>query len=249
MGRRRLCIQWNLGVQNATAGSESLLRDGPAGRTMFRRANYPTARPRSRRPISLSVYVFAGSRRVVAEHRRLQRICIVGSKRVTAACGARYIASTNEVNAIENTSTQPDVEHVPIYRVDGGLVANDYIRLWSDDFGNLGNINVDEFGNTPPEFQNDGVNVWTATTATGQPAFMDEGLGHSRTGQGLVGRAEETGQIWMTYSSRRLVTELPFYAVSGTLTVPVPEPSGVVLAVCSALLLVARRSLLGTGWN
>jgi hypothetical protein len=71
---------------------------------------------------------------------------------ITGAWAA--IASTAAVSARTNTATT-DTGGVPIYRVDGTLVANNYADLWNGSIANP--INVDQNGVTLI------TNAWTGT--------------------------------------------------------------------------------------
>ena len=76
------------------------------------------------------------------------------------------IASTAAVNARTNTDTDPDTAvGVPIYRLDGRRVANDYVDLWDGSL--LKEISITETGKLIDFY------VWTGTRY--------DGTGHSGT--------------------------------------------------------------------
>lgn len=158
-----------------------------------------------------------------------------------AALGTTWsaIASTATVDARDNTNTNPNVgTGVPIYDVMGNLVASSNANLWTNT--NSANIPYDQNGLIHPNAL-----VWTGTDISGQ-AYLPLGLGDS-AGQGPTvgfffypGTNIDTNQLWIqALENPYLTSEWPLYAISGILTVPVPEPRSIVLAGIAFLGLIA----------
>jgi hypothetical protein len=99
------------------------------------------------------------------------------------------IASTDSIDAQDNTGTNPTVSSgVPIYRLDGVRIADDYVDLWKATIQNP--IRVTESGTT---ITNSGVWTGSATDGTADSLYPLDGTGgsyglarrHSRTIIGL----------------------------------------------------------------
>ena len=144
-----------------------------------------------------------------------------------AALGTTWtaIASTNTINAYDNTSTNPsNAAGVPIYDLGSDLVASNNASLWS---GKLGTpILLDEVGLSYPNL------VWTGTATDGSHV-IGQALGSAgqTTWSGLSNKFDAR---WVSAIIEPQAQEYSLYAISGVLTVPVPEPSTLVLAGLAA---------------
>jgi hypothetical protein len=147
-----------------------------------------------------------------------------------AALGTTWsaIASTATVAAKDNTGTNPSASlGYPVYTLGGALVAVDNHQLWNASSATPLStwIDITELGTSAA-----GSLVWTGTNPLGMPANpLGAGTGSAA---GLAGGSTDD---W-TYIVISIRTNgdsplvLPFYAISGVLTVPIPEPSSVALA-------------------
>jgi len=152
------------------------------------------------------------------------------------ALGATWkcIGSTAAVNANENTLTRTTDPSVPIYRLDGALVATNNADLWDGSIA-VG-ISITESGNSLTTY------TWTGTTGDGT-RWADHRLG-SGTGWVLEGYSMGTnaplgdrwvyGQGWMgdVGNLGGAATPGSLYALSGVLIVP-----GGVVTNCGLLAL------------
>jgi hypothetical protein len=166
-----------------------------------------------------------------------------------AALGTTWTAivstdGVNAVNASDNTDTNPSVPGVPIYNLGGSLVAENNSRLW----GVTGVIQ--SYLSAPIDIAGNGIvilgtpAVWTGTGADGEglypiwtPATDIYGRVHPYYADtGSVGSASP---LWIG-SGDALDGEpnggsnLALYAISAVLTVPIPEPSTLVLGLFAA---------------
>ena len=154
------------------------------------------------------------------------------------------VVSSADTDARDRINVNHEVEvGVPIYRIDGLIIAEDYSKFWPDTDNGINRIpqlNVTELGDTlvAPGIR-DFVEVWTATRASG---FRDvEGLlGGFQVG---FGNAEQgsRGAIWR--DRVRPTRDLKHvYAISEVLTVPEPSHSLFYFVAVSALLWATGRS-------
>ena len=154
-----------------------------------------------------------------------------------AALGTSWkaIGSTNDVDARDNTSTNPLVNGAGfrIYDLANTLVATTNTDLWNGDIQVP--LNHREDGTVPgAEYF-----VWTGT---------DDSLGVASNGTAYqafgepdgvtFGSTIETSHYWMDIAQAARENSLHMYALSGVLTV-VPEPSTMVLGLLAAAALVA----------
>ena len=153
-----------------------------------------------------------------------------------AALGTTWtaIASTLAVNAEDNTNTNPAFSAgVPVYNLAGSLVAPNNSVLWGATFTTFlsDRVDITETGATYTNL------VWTGTHEFGVGAgIYTLGSGNSVYYAGLAG---DSSRNWMAYSGIGPTSLLfPLYGLSGVLTVPVPEPSSMVLACLAAAGLV-----------
>jgi hypothetical protein len=140
----------------------------------------------------------------------------------------KAIGSTQTVDARDNTGTNPSSTGVPIYLIDGNLVANNNNDMWDGDI--LRNID-----RTPIDISGLVGYVWTGSTSIGthKPGFE---LGSLTTNNGLIGMGKSTLSDvgWIETDSLDHDSRAHLYAMSGVLTAPgapqpvsVPEPTGV----------------------
>lgn len=142
----------------------------------------------------------------------------------------RAVGSTLTVDARDNTDTNPTLNiGVPIYRLDGLIVASSNADLWDGAIANSISLNQNGAGQTGA--------VWTgtATNGTGLNPFQ---LGQSDTEYGFL---TSTNSEWVAFDSDLSNGALRMYAISGILTAT-PEPGSLLLAGLSACVLtIARR--------
>jgi hypothetical protein len=129
----------------------------------------------------------------------------------------KAIASTSTVNAIDNTSTA-GAGGLPIYRVDGLRIANNYPDLW-DGTLNTNALAYDEKGIG----SDNGCWVWTGTLRNGLSAGNSAlGVISNNTVQGCP----TSNFFWINYAHwPALDGQMRFYGISGVLTVPIPTTS------------------------
>jgi hypothetical protein len=145
----------------------------------------------------------------------------------------KAIASTSSISGFNNIG---GASSLPIYRMDGVLIANNTTDLWDTTIANL--INVTELGtNTPSQF------VWTGTLSNG--GIDGFPLGHTGDAQNRVTRGWTTTlspHVWTQGNLTNKSTSYPLYGISGPITV-VPEPGTFVVAGLGmiGLLVAARR--------
>lgn len=143
----------------------------------------------------------------------------------------RAIASTGTVDARDNTFTNPSIDGigVPLYRVDGIRIANNYNDLWDGAIQNA--LNVTELGTAPAIPRG----VWTATAPNGvkAPGLGDPGLM-------FFGQSPFTDTNWVWSGQNTAAVEFHVYAISNALTV-VPEPASWVVALLLSLLASSPR--------
>ena len=152
------------------------------------------------------------------------------------------------VFAADNTDTNPATEPgVPIYLLNDTLLVADNADLWDGSIGVP--LNIDEHGDDVLV-----TDVWTGTLSDGVTFYCGI-LACSFLGEDApaIGSSAETGSSsdlakigdWVAYSPGYPDTELPFYAISGKLTV-IPEPGTLMLLGLGVAGLGAagrRRSL------
>jgi len=138
------------------------------------------------------------------------------------------IASTSSMSARTNTGTTGT--GVPIYRLDGTRIADNYADLWDGSIA--APLQIDENGaavGTPR-------GVWTGSNQDGSSHPLYE-LGAASSMQGY---ANNGGSAWIAWSSFSSGGDARLYGMSGTLTA-VPEPGPFTLmALCATSGLVVR---------
>ena len=150
----------------------------------------------------------------------------------------KVIGSTSEVDARDNTSTNPNADGVgsPILLVDGiTVVANNNADLWDHSIQHI--IDQTETGATKAHWPFTG-SYWDGTVSTGKPNTNGGPLGS--TGEVTQGNGSSTTDwVWRQFTSDPVATELPLYALSDPLTVGgvIPEPATITLLATFGLLL------------
>ncbi len=145
----------------------------------------------------------------------------------------RAIVSTTALDANANAPVT-----APVFNLNGDKIADNFADMWDGTIDNP--IDYNQYAATifPPD-------IWTGSQTGGQ-AFVGAEMGAANP---RTGRADLADGRWIdeiiatnTYLSR-------FYGLSQELTVPVPEPSSLVLAAgaLGSLLLLARRRRQATG--
>ena len=161
----------------------------------------------------------------------------------TAGLGGSWnvIGSTDDVDARDNTSTNPTVETgCPILLIDGKtVVAINNADLWDGAIRHI--INQDEYGNAPTM-------PWpfTGTYKDGTAARGHYGsFGNLGNNQGMCnhqGRADiATEWVWRVWTADGYSLKRPMYALSDPLVV-VPEPATMSLLALGGLALFRRRN-------
>ncbi len=171
-----------------------------------------------------------------------------------AALGATWldIGSTASVNAIDNVGQDPGV---PIYNLDGQLVADDATTgpggLFSGSIFNP--IDYSESG----EISIVGLGAWTGSSPDGTANSAGGGYG---IGLGAFyqtfGDPTATGATWIDLAGSYSFNSNSFYGISGILTAPdssAPEPSTTVMMSLGGLILLfafkRRRGLQVDGYR
>ncbi len=146
------------------------------------------------------------------------------------------IASAGGVSARDNTSTNPlvDPTGVPIYTLQGTLLAATNSALWSGTIANP--LDVTETGATAQEF------IWTGTKSDGTEYTLAD-FPFNTGSLGYIfpecGSSQNTNATWIAYSMGRDDSSFGVYGISAVLTAPVPEPGALVLAALGGLGLFA----------
>lgn len=149
----------------------------------------------------------------------------------------RVIGSTADVDARDNTWTNPDEDgpgHA-IFLLDGStVVANDYADLWDGDVQHI--INVTEKGETRTSWPYTGTYL-DGTSVEGKPSSFSVLGGGGDVHQGNGGNTTEW--VWRQWTGD--TADLPYYAMSEPQMV-VPEPATLALVGLGGLgTLLARR--------
>ena len=128
------------------------------------------------------------------------------------------IASTASISARTNTATT-GTGGVPIYRVDGTLVANNYGDLWDGAIANP--INVTQNASTV------NTSVWTGTTSDGLSASRSLGSTYS-----IAGSSVGTDSSWISTTNGLNTTSRSLYAMSYLQEIPtIPEPTTIIASL------------------
>jgi hypothetical protein len=142
------------------------------------------------------------------------------------------IGSTATVNARDNALIS-----APVYRLDAIKVADGIDDMWD---GSLdASISINQFG----EF--DDTIVWTGTTSSGLSAPR-QALGQGSLGGVILGESTSVTSSWIQHFIVGDGTSGgALYALSGKLTVPVPEPSSQtciwLMLLCGGVAYTWRR--------
>ena len=155
-----------------------------------------------------------------------------------AALGTTWsaIGSTTSVTARDHTSTNPTVDAgVPVYLLDGSLMAADNIDLWDGSL--LASPSIDENGDTVISGS-----VWTGSSHLGiAPVGLELGSGMSTQDEVLYGLAYATDSFWMQFNVNTPLASYHVYGMSDVITA-VPEPSTVLLLSLGLTGLAVLRS-------
>ncbi len=140
-------------------------------------------------------------------------------------------ANTGIVNDVNN-------QGVPIYRVDGTIVIDDYYSFWNTSRtpGGFANLTVTEDGTV----LNPAVgtkNVWTGLAESGGIPSNGSALGNANVGHGEYDRAN---QYLYAFFNMNNTLEHHLYGVSDVITV-VPETPAALLGGLGLLALLRRR--------
>ena len=136
--------------------------------------------------------------------------------------------STTSVSALTNLN----IGNFPVYRIDGVQIATGATDLWDGSL--MAAINVNQNGTVYE------LGTWTGSQSNGN-AFAPYQLGSS---EAVAGGSNQTGGLWMAAVAYNSLENLPVYAFSNQLIVPVPEPASTSIAACGVALgglAVARR--------
>lgn len=151
------------------------------------------------------------------------------SNPVLAALGTTWktIGSTPSVNARDHTGTNPITVGLPIYNLNGDLVASSNSDLWDGSL--LAPIQFDAFGNL------NFTGVWTGTSLNGTGTLLHQ-LG---TFDPTQSRSYLVDGGWVDLFLGDAVGSQHYYGMSGVLT-SVPEPSSMLLVVFGSIALWTR---------
>jgi hypothetical protein len=134
----------------------------------------------------------------------------------------RAVASTATVSAKANTSTDSVVSAgVPIYALDGSLVADNYVGFWSGTLRRT--ININQFGTPRIKPAGTNLSVWTGTTSGGErppggTPYTPWALGQGNTV--VVGNSSHTNFGWASIGLETSGILNPIYAISDILVAP-----------------------------
>jgi hypothetical protein len=138
------------------------------------------------------------------------------------------IVSTSAVNASANA---PWISGLPVYNTQGIELITGAQSLYNHAL--LSAIQYDQSG------QSDSSLIWTGSSFSGAAQGP---LGGANVGLGFSGT---TSLDWIHDATSTSATQLPLYALSGAITVPIPEPATMTLAVlaclCGAVALTKSR--------
>jgi hypothetical protein len=150
---------------------------------------------------------------------------------VLGASGVTWkaIVSTATVNAIDHIGTF----NQPVFRLNGGRVANNSADLW--DGGLLRSVLNDEYGH------DHNYHTWTGTGTNGLATTNPLG-----TATPTYGESDGVGATWINLSTGAATGMRSVYGISSPITyAPVPEPGTWVLVVSAAVAILERARARG----
>lgn len=164
-----------------------------------------------------------------------------GSSLNIGAATWKVLGSTAEVDARDNTSTNPNVDGTghAIMLVDGAtIIANDFVDLWNGTIQNA--IFRTEENLEPVSSPNFARFPYTGTNTDGT-AVAGQELGVPNDGNVRAASSAATNGQWINGGSNFVNnTQGSYYAMSDILTV-IPEPSVALLCATGLLVLLRRR--------
>jgi hypothetical protein len=180
----------------------------------------------------------AGSSSISTYNAFVQSEAALNPSLTGTSSGVTYnaIASTFGTNVKTNMGLTPGV---PVYLLDGATVVSTV-----DGIGWLGSslnsaINITQYGTAPVATPIAYPYVWTGTDPNGDTAVNPlDGPFAPRMGTWFFSTTD-----WVSYSNTNVAATLRFYGISSLLHVPaVPEPSSLVIAICSVSVLFRRSA-------
>jgi hypothetical protein len=147
------------------------------------------------------------------------------------------VASTDSVNANDNAPSGA----LPVYNTAGQQVSGPGVGIYTGVLDNA--VGYDQFGNVAVTAQDN--NVWTGSDYQGfgiSGATLGSGSGNSEIGRLAV------DTTWLQFGTEAQFNpevnfSRPLYALSGPITVPVPEPATIALLSAALFVFAGRRVL------
>ena len=149
----------------------------------------------------------------------------------------RFGQDNSEVNAHDNTGTNPEADPVgvPIYLLDDTWMARSNTDLWTENANPFTSVDLSELGTLltplPDDTFGDHVRVFTGTNRLGSATSWPVG-----NASVTYGAADKGDVSWFAFRRAGATNEYPIYAMSGVLTVP--EPVGDVSLIAAFMLFI-----------
>jgi len=142
------------------------------------------------------------------------------------AIGSTFTPSVSAATNIGGSSS------LPIYLLDGTLLANNTTDLFDGSIAHA--LNLNELGNVTSATR-----VWTGTFSTGAvDTFAPLGAGGQIVGEATQGLPTSTGVFWLQNNHVSVNGSFPLYGISSPITA-LPEPSALILGGFGAIGLAA----------